>query len=159
MVFGEQKEYTHSGNISVDSILDFKLQETEQKKIKTTLDVNVPEELNVPSFDMAVILGNLLDNATTAVSKLIEERYINIIIKYDKGRFVLHIDNPFEGEIIKENNTFLTTKLDKSNHGVGLQSIKAVLEKYNGSIEIEHNEKIFSVTLLMYIELFKSNCC
>jgi sensor histidine kinase regulating citrate/malate metabolism len=106
---------------------------------------------------MAVILGNLLDNAITAVCELTEDRYVNIIIKYDKGRFILKIDNPFEGKILKEKNTLLTTKVDKSNHGIGLQSIKAVLEKYNGSMELVHSKKVFSVTLLMYIELFESN--
>lgn len=157
-ICGQQKEYACSGNVAIDSILNFKLQEAEQKKIKTTLDINVPEELNVQSFDMTIILGNLLDNAITAVCKLAEQRYINIIIKYDKGRFVLHINNPFEGEIVKEGNALFTTKSGKSNHGIGLQSIKAVLEKYNGSIEIEHSKKVFSVTLLMYIALFESNC-
>ncbi len=156
-VFGEQKEYVRSGNVAVDSILNFKLQEAEQKKIKTILDINVPEELNITSYDMAVILGNLLDNAITAVCELTEDRYVNIIIKYDKGRFILKIDNPFEGKILKEKNTLLTTKVDKSNHGIGLQSIKAVLEKYNGSMELVHSKKVFSVTLLMYIELFESN--
>ena len=69
------------------------------------------------------------------------------------------MDNPFEGKIAKEDDTFLTTKEDKANHGIGLQSIKAVLEKYNGSIDISHNEKVFSVTLFMYIELSESNGC
>lgn len=120
------------------------------------LDLNVPEELNIPSSDIAIMLGNLLDNAITAVSKLTEERYINIIIKYDKGLFILHIDNPFEGEVIKEKNAYIITKLDKCNHGIGLQSIKDVLEKYNGSMEIVHSKKVFSVTLFIYIELFES---
>ena len=156
---GEKKEHAHSGNIIVDSILNFKLQEVEQKNIKIALDLNVPEEMDIPSFDMTIILGNLLDNAVSAVCKLTEERYINIIIKYDRGRFILNIDNPFEGKIAKEDDTFLTTKEDKANHGIGLQSIKTVLAKYNGTIDISHNEKVFSVTLFMYIELSESNGC
>ncbi len=151
-VSSNQRQYSHSGNIIIDSIVNFRLQEAEQKNIKLELSIIIPEKIDISSFDMTVILGNLVDNAIRAVGSLKENRYINIIIKYDKGRLIIKIDNPYEGEILKENNNLLTTHHNKQNHGIGLKNVTKVLQKYNGYMKIEHENNIFSVMLLMYID-------
>ena len=46
----------------------------QNKNIDVTLDLHIPEKLNVQSFDLVVILGNLLDNAIEATSKLQGEK-------------------------------------------------------------------------------------
>lgn len=151
-VSSNQRQYSHSGNIIIDSIVNFRLKEAEQKNIKLELSIIIPEKIDISSFDMTVILGNLVDNAIRAVGSLKENRYINIIIKYDKGRLIIKIDNPYEGEILKENNNLLTTHHNKQNHGIGLKNVTKVLQKYNGYMKIEHENNIFSVMLLMYID-------
>lgn len=151
-IFREDKEYAKSGNIIIDSILNFKLQEVQEKDIDVSIQLNVPKEMEIPSFDIAILLGNLLDNAIEAVCAVKGDRYIHIKIKYDRGRFILQIENPFQGEIRKEEGQILTTKEDKGNHGLGIQSIKETLKKYNGSIKIETKENVFSAILLLYIE-------
>ncbi|MPW26373.1 GHKL domain-containing protein [Alkalibaculum sp. M08DMB] len=150
-VCNDENKFADSGNINIDSILNFKLQESKQKNIPIFLDLYIPEKMDIPSFDLAVILGNLLDNAIKAVSELEEERYININIKYDKGRFIVNVENPFCGKLLKDGNEYLTTKKNKHNHGIGLDSIKIVLQKYDGFMEIKHIENIFFVTVLMFI--------
>lgn len=149
---GTGKDRSATGNTVIDSIINFKLQEAEQRGIKTNLDLKIPEKLEIPSFDITVILGNLLDNAIKAVNKVKEDPFINLKIKYDKGRLMIKTDNPYEGEIIEENGTFLTTKDDKENHGIGLQSVKKVIQKYDGIMNIDYTNNIFSVSLLMYVD-------
>ena len=149
--FSAGQNFASSGNIIIDSIINFKLQEAEQKEIVSELDINIPEKVDMPSFDMTIILGNLLDNAIKAASEAKGKKYINIIAKYDKGRLLLHIDNPYEGEIHEDKGRLLTTKTDKDNHGLGLNNVKKVVQKYNGTINIDYNQNVFSVTLLMYI--------
>lgn len=149
---GERQYYAASGNSIIDSIINFKFQEAEQRGIKTTLDLNIPEKLEVPSFDMTIILGNLLDNAIKATSEVEGNRYINITIKYDKGRLLIQCDNPYSGEINEDEGRFLTTKVDKDNHGMGLASIKKVIQKYNGTMNVDYGDNIFSIALLIYVE-------
>jgi sensor histidine kinase regulating citrate/malate metabolism len=50
---------------------------------------------------MTVILGNILDNAIKAAVKVKDNRYINLKMKYDKGRLLIQSDNPFTGKIMK----------------------------------------------------------
>ena len=149
---GTRKGYSATGNTVIDSIINFKLQEAERSGIKTNLDLRIPEKLEIPSFDMTVILGNLLDNAMKAVYMVNEDRFINLKIKYDKGRLMIQADNPYKGEIIEENGKILTTSDDKENHGIGLHSIKKLIQKYDGIMNIDYNDNIFSVSLLIYVD-------
>ncbi len=147
-----QSGQARTGNIIIDSILNFKLQEASRNNIEITLDINVPENMNVPSFDMTVLVGNLIDNALEAVLKLEENRFIHIKMAYDKSRFLCYITNPFTGAIKKEGPHIVTTKDDRGNHGIGFESVKSVLKKYDGTLEIEHDNNIFSVLLMIYVE-------
>lgn len=142
----------HTGNIVVDSILNFKLQEVFRNHIEISLDINIPETVNIPSFDLTVIIGNLIDNAMEAVLKLEDNRYINIKMSYDKGQFLCCIMNPFDGTLNKVLNQYRTTKNTNENHGIGLESIKSTLKKYKGSIDLEHNNNVFTALIMMYVE-------
>lgn len=145
------KEYAQSGNIIIDSILNFKLQEAVQHGITVSLELNIPEQLNITSFDMSIILGNLLDNAINACSKLVEEKIIDIKIKYKRSRLIIKISNTYNGNLYFSGNELTTSNSDKENHGIGIQNVKTALEKYNGELEFEQTENIFTAILLMYV--------
>ena len=148
---GQKQNYASSGNIIIDSIVNFKFQEASRREIKTTQELNIPQKLGIPSFDMTILLGNLLDNAIEAASQVEQNPYINVKLKYDKGRFLLKVDNPYTGEIKEENGRFITAKENQDNHGIGLSSIKKVLPKYNGTMSVDYSRNVFSVTILMYV--------
>lgn len=150
-VVDTKKELAATGNITIDSIINFKLQDVREDNIDITVELNIPSELNIQSFDMTVILGNLLDNAINAVSKLDKNRYIKIGMKYTKGRLIIKVCNSYNGILNEKEGEFLTTNKDKDNHGIGLQNVKSVLEKYNGTIDYEHDGNNFYSTLLMYV--------
>lgn len=150
-VFDNKENFASTGNIAIDSIINFKLQEVEKEQITVNVDLNIPSQLKIPSFDIAIILGNLLDNALNAVKRLEKDRYINMKMKYTKGRLILKIDNSFDGTIIKEKGKIITTHKNKNNHGFGLESVKTVLKKYNGLIEFKCDGNIFHTALLMFL--------
>jgi sensor histidine kinase YesM len=150
-IYDDKKQYSCTENIDIDSILNFKIQEAEQKNIKTSLNLSIPKKMNISSFDLIIILGNLLDNAIEAVSELEKERQIKIIMNYRKGSFIIKVENPYQGERLKEGNRYITMHKEKSEHGLGLKNIKKVLRKYDGVFEIKDTENIFSVRLLMFI--------
>ncbi|WP_198018510.1 sensor histidine kinase [Sedimentibacter sp. B4] len=145
------KEYAQSGNVIIDSILNYKLQEAVHNGISVSLELNIPEQLNITSFDMSVILGNLLDNAINACSKLEKDKRLDIKIKYKRGRLITKISNTYNGNLKYIGDNLITSNEDKENHGIGIKNIKFVLDKYNGEMEIEHTEDVFTVILLMYL--------
>ncbi|HML37839.1 MAG TPA: GHKL domain-containing protein [Bacillota bacterium] len=149
---GTRKDYSTSGNTVIDSIINFKFQEADQRGIKTDLDIKIPERLEIPSFDITIILGNLLDNAIKAASEVKENRFINIRIKFDKGRLQIEVENSYAGVINEEKGKFLTSHIDKKNHGIGLETVKKTVQKYNGTMKIDYNDTIFAIFLFMYVD-------
>lgn len=149
-VCNKTKEYAHSGNITVDSIINYKLQKAEEKCIKVTVDIIVPMELTVLTFDIAVVLGNLPDNAIEAVT-YVENRWIDIRAKYTKGRLFIEINNSYDGTLLRTSEGIMSRKEDKENHGMGIKSVEMTLEKYDGELQITQNGTKFTAKVLMYL--------
>lgn len=152
------EEYTNfnnklveSGNLVIDSILNYKLDYVKSMGVTTHLDIKVPSDLELESFDMVVILGNLLDNAIEALKKLKENKTLWVSIRYDRGILIIRTQNNFDGKISVGSKGLITTKEDKGNHGLGLKNIKSTLEKYNGLLEYSYTDNMFKADVLMYI--------
>lgn len=145
-----KNDYSHSGNMEIDSIINYKLQEANSKNIEPSVKLNIPSDLNISSPDMVIILGNLLDNALEAASKCEKDKKINILINYKKNRLFIHVDNTFDGVVEYKAHKIITSHKDKENRGIGLSNIQNVLDKYNGIMKIRHTDSKFEVDIIMY---------
>lgn len=145
------KEYAKSGNIVIDSMINFKLQQAEEDNIKINVVLKIPTELNITSFDLVIILGNILDNAIHATKKLHSHRNIDLRMSYNKGRLIIKLENTFDGKILFDGDKILSIDKDKDEHGLGIGNVKRCIKKYNGTMDIEITEKIYSISLLLYI--------
>lgn len=144
--------YSETGNISIDSVINYKLNEAAKANICVNADISVPENLFLDPADFTAIVGNLLDNAINATSKLKEEgRRISLNVYYDKGRLFVIIENTYDGNIQVEDGKLKTTNSDKDNHGLGLQNIERRLEKYDGAIDYSYDDEVFQAAVMMYI--------
>lgn len=45
---------------------------------------------------------------------------------------------------------FMTTKQDQKNHGIGMVSMKKVVDTYNGEMTINAENNIFEMTIMLY---------
>ncbi|HBY3419415.1 TPA: GHKL domain-containing protein, partial [Clostridioides difficile] len=55
-------------------------------------------------------------------------------------------------KVIIKNNKIFTSKKDKFLHGIGIESIKSSIRKYNGELKIKDSEYKFIVTAHIPIE-------
>jgi two-component system, LytTR family, sensor histidine kinase AgrC len=150
-ILDEEESIANSGNIAIDSIVNFKLHEAKLNDIDVSLKLKVPSDLKISDFDITVVLGNVIDNAIIATSKLKANRRIDMSIKYLKEMLLIHLENTFDGDIHEKNNEILTLKTNKEHHGYGLKNIKHVLSKYDGIMEIYYSNKIFTSDIMMYV--------
>lgn len=148
--YSKNREFVKSGNITIDCIINYKLHQAEKQKILISANVLIPDELSLPTLDIAVILGNLLDNALEAVIH-VNDRWIDIKLNYTKGRLIIKINNAYDGELIKTAGGFVTRKKDKADHGLGIKSVQAVLDKYDGAMQFSYDASKFEVKALLYI--------
>lgn len=139
-----------TGNQVIDSILNFKRSEAAEKQIAMKYDLEVPEVLNIPTFDLSTILSNLIDNGMEALERYGKERELTVTIRYVKKRLLIETVNAFDGEIKREGEKLITTKSKGTGHGLGLGIVKKTVEKYNGEMHIHHDQQIFKVKILLF---------
>lgn len=144
----ENESFANSSNFIIDSIINFKLRKINKPDVKLSISINVPISINIIAHDLTAILGNLIDNAITACEQS-KDKILNIKISSNMGNLVILINNSYNGKLINENGTFKTTKLYQADHGLGLTSVKRVLEKYDGEIKIDYTSNMFNVSVVI----------
>lgn len=146
------QEYVRTGNISVDSILNYKLGRIEKDVgCKPEIEIDVPDEPFMSDFDLNILLGNLLDNAAEALKK-VEDKYLSIKLVYAKGTLYISVYNSFDGRVRRSNQMVLSSKEDSGNHGIGLANVKRIVKKYDGALKIHCKEKLWGIDIIVYIK-------
>ena len=115
-------------------------------------EIKTPDALPYKSSDLCIVLGNLLDNAIEATEKLEDEEEKQIFIKliYQKKRLLIEIRNPYRGSLKKgRSGDYLSGKNDQENHGIGLKSVRKVVEKYDGTLDIHTENQQFQITIIL----------
>ena len=151
---GGAETSSDTGNTAVDSIINYKLKNAKQENIQLDIRLLVPPDFSIETTDIAIILGNLLDNALDAVAA-VEEKAIKLDIEYSRQTLFIKIENTFDGAVsyAGESGTgekLIATRKTGGEHGHGLKNIKRSVEKYNGHLRIAHDSKTFSVAILLY---------
>ena len=145
------EEYVKTGSDSVDSLLNYKIQKAHEVLNVVETKISIPQQLRLRSFDLNVLLGNLLDNAIDA-SMQTEEKKLNITIKLDKRVLFLYICNSCQ-RIADGRSGFLeTTKEDKTNHGIGLKNVRQIVEKYHGDLAFQYENNFMETDVMMYVK-------
>ena len=145
------EEYVKTGNDVVDSLLNYKIQKANEVLNVVETKISIPEQLRLRSFDLNVLLGNLLDNAIDA-SMQTEDKKLKITIKLDKGILFLNICNSCQMIADEKKNFWETTKEDKANHGIGLKNVRRIVEKYHGDITFFYENNIIQTDVMMYVK-------
>lgn len=146
----EVENFSQSGNVVIDSVINYKLSQAEKQGCNIQTDISLPDIIHIEDDDLVVVIGNLLDNAMEAVRELKENKYIQVKIKYDRECLVVKIVNSFDGKIMIKRGKIQTRKENREFHGIGLQSVKNVVDKYQGDLQYEYKDNRFSVVVLIY---------
>ena len=146
------EEVSHSGNIIVDSLINNAYALAQKDNIHFNINVLVPATIPFENGHLAVILGNLMENALEACKELpAEQRFISLDVSYAKEVFQISIKNSYQKKRKKDIiGRYLTTKNDTIYHGLGLSSISHAIANYQGQMEIIDENNEFQVTVVMY---------
>ena len=140
-------EYIYSGNKEIDSVLNYMIQRAKNILIKVDVKIIIPHNLACHSFDLNVILGNLLENAIEA-AKQTEEKILNINLEWNKGVLFIGIQNSYLRKPEIRSHKFITSKNKSERHGFGLANVKRIVEMYNGTMVI--NQAVVPANQLIY---------
>lgn len=147
----QTKAFSNTGNVALDSIVNYKLSDAAAQNIKVISSIVLPKNIKLKSDDMVTIIGNLLDNSIEALNCLEVNRYIDLIIKYKAGALFITVKNSYDGIIFRNEGEILTKKENKLFHGIGLKSVQATVDKYDGEMSIKYDDTQFIVKIMLYV--------
>lgn len=134
-------------NNAVNAVAAFYLQRAQQAGASVTTRLELPNALPVPDADLAVLFGNLLENAAEAIERQQDgERFLRMTTSA-RGSLVLTLDNSFGGEVQEKDGVFLSSK--RKNAGFGTVSVRAIAEKYGGVAKLECGNGVFRASVLL----------
>ena len=142
----EATQMQYCENMLVNVILNYKKQNM-NTKTRFETKINIPKEISIEKGDLGVILGNLLDNSVEACNNHVEREkpYIYVNIAMEANMFIICVENSIS-TVNKE-----LCKKDLVNHGRGLKNVRRLVEKYNGTMEIEKCENSFKVEIMLLL--------
>lgn len=129
----------YTDNRMLNIVLNHKLKELSFEQVE--LSIGGIDLSFLSDIDITTIFSNLLDNALEACEKK-EEFFIRLKGDCIHDFIVIKIQNPYQG-YYKSGQS-----LKLGHEGLGLDNVRQTLKRYQGELEIDCQNNIFSVTLV-----------
>lgn len=139
----------YTNDKEVDALINSKAHTASLNRISLSCKCYFSGFGEIDKIDLCILIGNLLDNAIEACKKVDAERYISMSILQRANMVNILVVNPFVGEINNKDGVYSTSKEDKYAHGFGLNSVKSIVNKYDGDIKILIDNNLFTVSILL----------
>lgn len=145
---GKLQTHIECSSSVINAVVNSKFSDAQVNGIETSFKmvVQIPENLE---FDISIILSNLLDNAIEACCKNEISSQIILAVSKFGAYYQLLIKNTIENSVLKNNKQLKTFKLEKNKHGLGLKSIRDIVEKRQGMLDIYEENGEFCVSVLL----------
>lgn len=130
-------------------LIHYFAQLAKESGIDFTVSMNIPLKIPVADSDLAVLFGNLLENAVQAcAAQNHPDRRIVMHGGIDGDSLVVTLDNTFDGSL-KHNHdgTLLSTK--PGGTGLGIESARAIAARYGGIIKVEQADGLFMASVML----------
>jgi two-component system sensor histidine kinase AgrC len=138
-------------NALLNTVIGYYASLANTQSIHFAVKINVPKSIDFPDTELAVIIGNLLENALTAADRASDkQRFINVNVMLTGKMLVLTVDNGFDGKVALKDGRYRSLK-DK-HVGIGLSSIENVAEKYDGGVEFSHDDNVFHASVMLNLK-------
>lgn len=139
-----------TGNTVFDIIISQKIKQARGHGILLQANIQQIGALVMEETDIVCLMSNLLDNACEAVEKLdSENRRIYLEIRSQDDCLLIKTENLFRKTVIDSKNRLRTTKSDTKLHGHGINCMKSVVEKYQGTLQYHVEHGVFTMKILL----------
>jgi hypothetical protein len=137
-------------NQAVDAIANHYDEVAKAKDITIYWNIKTSDTLPIKESDMCAVIGNLVENAIQAATTLTgDDRIVNVRVGVlQEETLAIAVENAYRGTLTLDKNGLPIS--NKINHGIGLRSVRNIVKRYKGSMEIETHNQIFNVSILMY---------
>lgn len=140
----ESTEISYTDNKMLDAVLHTKLSICQENFI--VLHMQVALDPRYQNMDYMIAVSNLLDNAIEAEQmEDSKNRCIRFEVTENEHIISTVIQNYITDSILDKNPQLQTTKSGSAEHGLGLKSVRMIVSKHNGMIDIYEKDHMFCV--------------
>lgn len=141
----------------IQIMIDYKLKEAAEKQVTISKQITIGYDIPIDEYDIAIIINNAMNNAMESCEKLpASRRYIKCIIHTKLNYLNFYFENPCKGNLNFQNGRLATTKKNQLEHGIGIQNIENVVNKYYGMINYYSENEVFYLKCSLLIPDEKS---
>ncbi len=145
----ENNTIAYCDHYAVNALLQYFDGLSSKHGISFSAQVNLPADIGIQDDVLTVLLGNILENAVFACQS---EQTPTISVRgiIDANGVFFKITNTFTGKIKKiSDDTYVSSKHD--GEGIGLRSVKSIVDDHNGVMKIYNKNGLFTVSVLLNI--------
>lgn len=137
-------------NYLLNAVLNVEIEKAKSYGIPVKLSITNDLKMFKNSSDIISLIGNILDNAISYLSKnKVKNNEINFSTGYEGSYSVIKCRNNILDSVLFNNPSLKTDKKDKDNHGKGITIINSIAHKYNGDVIIKERNKEFIITAIL----------
>ena len=141
--------FIRTNNVCVDAIINTKLTYAQENGIDVfcRIDSNLPP---LREIDYCTLLGNLLDNAIEASLKNLAQSEIILEMQCEDEQLLIRVKNRVDTSVLMKNPKLRTSKGMKQEHGFGIQSIREIAERYDGTVDFYEDGSYFITDICLH---------
>lgn len=137
-------------NYLLNAVLNVEIEKAKSYGIPVKLSITNDLKMFKNSSDIISLIGNILDNAISYLSKnKVKNNEINFSTGYEGSYSIIKCRNNILDSVLFNNPSLKTDKEDKDNHGKGITIINSIAHKYNGDVIIKERNKEFVITVIL----------
>lgn len=137
-------------NYLLNAVLNVEIEKAKSYEIPIKLSITNDLKMFKNSSDIISLIGNILDNAISYLSKnKVKNNEINFSTGYEGSYSIIKCRNNILDSVLFNNPSLKTDKEDKDNHGKGITIINSIAHKYNGDVIIKERNKEFIITVIL----------
>lgn len=141
-------EQAYGGNI-IYALVNNKMRAMCSDNIDILCEVHELQNIKIATTDLAIIIGNALDNAIEECERTerTDKIQISLFVTLKNDSVVIRVKNPVSDNV--DVSSLTTKKSDSDHHGFGIISMKQIALKYGGEVIFECEDQIFTVSVIM----------
>ena len=147
-------------NPVVNALIEYYYGMAQTQGTEFQVRLDLPDPMPLTDVELCTVLGNLLDNAVEACSRQTKgKRRILAVGEIRGNMYFLKIENTYDGLILPEEKTFRSRKGTAADHGIGLSSVRRILENHGGDLDLVPGEETFLVGITIECPFISKSQC
>lgn len=137
----------------INAILNDTAKRSDTQGIDFSCTVRLGEEaVHIADIELTALMMNLLNNALENCDcpSCGSKKYINAELFTSSGYFIMRCENTIVSPPVMAGDRLITTKPDDgSPHGIGLESVRFIVNKHDGTMSIDVTDTVFKIRVML----------